>query len=52
MSASQPTESEMQDLITLVLPRIIVEALNNPDGEFYSGEIMDKAIEKALKNYD
>ena len=42
----------MQDLVILILPRVIVEALNNPDGEFYNGEIMDKAMEKALRNYD
>lgn len=52
MSASKPSEEEMQDLVTLVLPRVIVQALDNPDGEFYNGEIMDKAIEKALKLYD
>jgi hypothetical protein len=50
MSASKPTEGEMKDLITLILPRVIVEALDNPDGEFYNGEIMDQAIEQALKN--
>lgn len=52
MSASKPTKEEMQDLVTLILPRVIVEALDNPDGEFYSGKIMDEAIRKALKLYD
>jgi hypothetical protein len=52
MSASSPTAEEMQDLVTLILPRVIVEALDNPDGEFYNGEIMDKAIERALRLYD
>jgi len=52
MSASSPTEEEMQDLVILILPRVIVQALDNPDGEFYSGEIMDEAIRKALKLYD
>lgn len=52
MSASKPTQEEMKDLVTLVLPRVIVEALANPDGEFYNGEIMDQATEKALKLYD
>lgn len=52
MSASKPTKEEMQDLVTLVLPRVIVEALDNPDGEFYNGKIMDQAIERALMLYD
>lgn len=52
MSASNPTPEELQDLVTLVLPRVIVSALNNPDGEFYNGEIMDKALTKALNLYD
>ena len=52
MSASRPTKEEMKDLVTLVLPRVIVEALDNADGEFYNGEIMDQAIERALMLYD
>ena len=52
MSASSPTAEEMQDLVTLVLPRVVVQALANPDGEFYSGKIMDEATEKALRLYD
>jgi hypothetical protein len=52
VSASRPTKEEMKDLVTLVLPRVIVEALDNADGEFYNGEIMDQAIERALMLYD
>lgn len=52
MSASEPTEEELQDLVTLILPRVIVQALANPDGEFYNGEIMDEATERALRLYD
>jgi hypothetical protein len=49
MSASDPTKEEMQDLVILVLPRVIVEAMCNPDGEFYNGDIVDMAREKALR---
>jgi hypothetical protein len=49
MSAENPTEEEMQDLVSVVLPRVIVEAMNNPDGEFYNGEIADAARLKALE---
>jgi hypothetical protein len=52
MSASSPTEEEMQDLVTLILPRVIVKALDNPDGEFYSDKIMDQAIKQALSKED
>ena len=50
MSALEPTEEEMQDLVTVILPRIIVEAMNNPEGEFYNGEITDLAYKKALES--
>jgi hypothetical protein len=52
MSARELTQAESQDLVTLVLPRVIVEALANPDGEFYDGEVFDAACERALKLYD
>ena len=48
MSALEPTKEEMQDLVVIVLPRVIAEAMMNPDGEWYSDEIADKAIQKAL----
>jgi hypothetical protein len=48
MSAESPTEEEMQDLVTVILPRVIVEAMNNPEGEFYNGDIADQARLKAL----
>jgi len=35
MSAVNLTLAEKQDLVTLILPRVIVKALSNPDGEFY-----------------
>lgn len=49
MSALDPTEEEMQDLVTVILPRIIVEAMNNPEGEFYNGDVVDLAYKKALE---
>lgn len=51
MSAEKPTEEELLDTVTLILPRVIVQALMNPDGEFYNGTIFDQAAEKALRNY-
>jgi hypothetical protein len=51
MSAEKLTEEELLDTVTIVLPRAIVKALMNPDGEFYNGAIFDKAAEKALNNY-
>lgn len=50
MSALEPTEEEMNDLVLVSLPRVIVEAMNNPAGEFYNGEITDKAYLKALES--
>ena len=50
MSALEPTEEEMHDLVSVVLPRVIVEAMNNPSGEFYNGEITDQAYIKALES--
>ena len=50
MSAEKLTEEELLDTVTIVLPRAIVKALMNPDGEFYNGAIFDKAAEKALNN--
>lgn len=49
MSAENPTEEEMKDLVYVILPRVIVEAMNNLDGEFYNGEIADQARLKALE---
>lgn len=48
MSAFEPTKEEMQDLVVVVLPRVIAQAIMNPDGEWYNDEIVDKAITKAL----
>jgi hypothetical protein len=48
MSAESPTEEEMQDLVSIVLPRVIVNAMCNPEGEFYNGDILDKARDRAL----
>ena len=48
MSALEPTEEELNDLVSVVLPRVIVEAMNNPEGEFYNGDITDKAYQQAL----
>jgi hypothetical protein len=50
MSAEKLTEEELLDTVTIVLPRAIVQALMNPDGEFYNGAIFDKAAKKALDN--
>jgi hypothetical protein len=49
MSALEPTKEEMQDLVVVVLPRVIVEAMNNIEGEFYNDEVVDKAFAKALE---
>ena len=49
MSALEPTKKEMQDLVVVILPRVIVEAMNNPQGEFYNDEITNKAFIKALE---
>jgi|Laugrespbdmm15dd_1035085.scaffolds.fasta_scaffold64410_3 hypothetical protein len=49
MSALDPTKEELQDLVVVILPRIIVEAMNNPEGEFYNDQIVDKAFNKALE---
>jgi hypothetical protein len=48
MSALEPTKEEMQDLVVVVIPRVIAQAMMNPEGEWYSDEIADKAIKKAL----
>jgi len=49
MSALEPTKKEMQDLVVVILPRVIVEAMNNPEGEFYDDKITNKAFIKALE---
>jgi len=49
MSALEPTKKEMKDLVIVILPRVIVEAMNNPEGEFYNDEITNKAFIKALE---
>jgi hypothetical protein len=48
MSALEPTKEEMQDLVVVVIPRVIAQAMMNPEGEWYSDEIADEAIKKAL----
>ena len=49
MSALDPTKEELQDLVEVILPRVIVSAMNNIDGEFYNDEITNKAFKKALE---
>jgi hypothetical protein len=49
MSAESPTQEEMQDLVSVVLPRVIVNAMCNPEGEFYNGDIVDEARDRSLK---
>jgi hypothetical protein len=49
MSALDPTKQELQDLVVVILPRVIVNAMNNIEGEFYNDEIVDKAFNKALE---
>ena len=48
MSALEPTKEEMQDLVVVVIPRVVAQAMMNPEGEWYSDEITDEAIKKAL----
>jgi len=49
MSAENPTEEELNDLVTIVLPRVVAQAMSNPEGEWYSGEIFDEAMNNALE---
>lgn len=49
MSAENPTEEELNDLVTITVPRVIAQAMNNPEGEWYSGEVIDEAIKNALE---
>ena len=52
MSAENPTQEEMNDLVSVTLPRVIVDAMCSAEGEFYNGEIVDEAREKALSAKD
>lgn len=49
MSATELTQEEMQDLVTIVVPRVIAMAMNNPEGEWFNDKIVDEAISKALE---
>jgi hypothetical protein len=49
MSALEPTPEELNDLITISIPRVIAIAMNNPEGEWYSDEIVNKAFNQALE---
>jgi hypothetical protein len=49
MSAENPTEEELNDLVTIVLPRVVAQAMSNPEGEWYSSEIFDEAMNKSLE---
>lgn len=49
MSAEKPTEEELKDLVTIIVPRVVAQAMGNPEGEWYSGEVIDEAIKNALE---
>lgn len=49
MSALDPTPEELNDLITITIPRVIAIAMNNPEGEWYSDEIVNEAFSIALE---
>ncbi len=49
MSAMDPTKKELKDLVTIIVPRVIAEAMNNPEGEWYNDKIIDEAIKNALE---
>ena len=49
MSALEPTPEELNDLITISIPRVIAIAMNNPEGEWFSDKIVNEIFNKALE---